>query len=122
MLPTLLRRRIMQALIGWTTAAAFLAFLVYRNNKETCENSLLGEAGCEAVGAGPSFWQPFFSIWLIGLVLGGIVWAIVFRSRKRLCPACGHDVPQGRTTCASCGHDFAATLAAAPTPSAPADQ
>ena len=122
MLATLLRRRITQVLIAWTAVAAFPAFLVYRNNKETCENSFLGQEGCEAVGAGPSFWEPFFSIWLVGLVLGGIVWAIFLRPRKRLCPACGHDVARGNTACQSCGHDFAAALTAPSAPSAPADQ
>jgi hypothetical protein len=121
MLSTLLRRRITQALIVWTTVAAFLAFLIYRNNRETCENSFLGQEGCEAAGVGASFWEPFFSVWLIGLVIGGIVWAIV-RPKKRLCPACGVEVQRGETACPSCGHDFAAaakaTVAQPPTGSA----
>ena len=76
MLSILLRRRITQALITWTTVAAFLAFLIYRNNQEACNESFLGQEGCEAAGIGPSFWQPFFVIWTLGLAVGGIVWAV----------------------------------------------
>jgi lysylphosphatidylglycerol synthetase-like protein (DUF2156 family) len=117
---SILQRTSARVLIGWTIAAAFLAFLVYRHNQHVCDQSLLGQDGCELVGAAPSFWQPFFAIWLIGLVIGAIVWAVI-RPKKRLCPVCGTDVPRGRTTCTSCGHDFAAAATTPPTPAAPVD-
>jgi hypothetical protein len=120
MSPSLLQRTTTRVLIGWTIAAAFLAFLIYRHNQHVCEQSLLGQDGCELAGAAPSFWQPFFVIWLLGLGIGAIVWA-VRRPKKRLCPVCGTDVQPGVTACTSCGHDFAAaarktgTLQASPT-------
>jgi hypothetical protein len=114
---SILKRTSARVLIGWTIAAAFLAFLVYRHNQHICDQSLLGRDGCELAGAGPSFWQPFFTVWLIGLVIGGIVW-LVIRPKQRLCPACGTDAPRGVTTCTSCGHDFAAAATPTPTPTA----
>jgi hypothetical protein len=107
MTTTLLRRTSVRVLIGWTIAAAFLGYLIYRRNQNVCESSLLGQEGCAAAGVAPSFWQPFLMFWVIGLVIGGIVW-LAIRPKKRMCPVCGDEVPRGLTACPSCGHDFSA--------------
>jgi lysylphosphatidylglycerol synthetase-like protein (DUF2156 family) len=118
---SILQRTSTRVLIGWTIAAAFLAFLVYRHNQHTCDSAgVFGQNACQLAGAEPSFWQPFFAILVIGLVIGAIVWAVI-RPRKRLCPACGTDAPRGVTACGSCGHDFAAAATAAPATTPPVD-
>jgi H+/Cl- antiporter ClcA len=74
---SILQRTSTRVLIAWTIVAGFLAFLVYRHNQQACETSFFGQNACEAAGVAPSFWQPFFVIWLIGLVVGAIVWAAI---------------------------------------------
>ncbi len=44
-------------------------------------------------------------LWLVGFFVLGLVW-MMSRPRHRLCPACGHDVKKGLTSCRNCGHSF----------------
>lgn len=59
-------------------------------------------------------------LWFIVFVVEVLVWFMT-RPQRRLCPACGKDVKQGKTACPKCGHDFAAAAAqvAATAPTSP---
>jgi len=59
---------------------------------------------CEA-GAGLGVAVILF-IGFVGFCFFSLIWFMT-RSSRRDCPACGHGVKKGRTTCGSCGFDFA---------------
>jgi hypothetical protein len=65
-----MKQKSIRVLIIWTTAAALLAYPIYRHNRHLCDSSLLGDDGCSELGsAAPSFWQPFIPIWFFGVTV-----------------------------------------------------
>lgn len=72
----------------------------------------LCEAGT-AIGAGIGVGIIVF-LWVAADIILGVVW-LVTRSRRRECPACGHYVKRGITSCPHCHYDFTGGMRIPPT-------
>lgn len=72
-----------------------------------CDTTVLTQANCDAaadVGTGIGV-ALVIVLWFIGFIVLSLAW-LMSRPRHRQCPACGHDVKKGLTSCKKCGHSF----------------